>query len=71
MMTIDSLAYLVGAENDKKTPIRDRRIELELTQADIARYVGVSVNSYRSWEQGLSTPSFDNAVRLADILEVG
>lgn len=39
------------------------------TQADTAGRVGVSVNTIRSWEQGVSAPNEGNMVKLAIVMD--
>ena len=40
------------------------------TQAELARYSGVSLGAVRAYEQGDRQPTFESAVRLADALGV-
>ena len=48
------------------TDIRGNR---EMSQADLAKAVGVSKDSIVNWEQGRNTPRLDVACKLADALE--
>jgi transcriptional regulator with XRE-family HTH domain len=41
-----------------------------MTQAALAAAAGVSVRSYQQWEQGVRTPLFDAAARIAQALGV-
>ena len=41
-----------------------------LTQQQIADEIGVNRGSYSNWEKGKREPSFENLVKLADLLEV-
>ncbi|MDU3459954.1 MAG: helix-turn-helix transcriptional regulator [Streptococcus oralis] len=40
------------------------------TQQQIADEIGVNRGSYSNWEKGKREPSFENLVKLADLLEV-
>lgn len=48
--------------------IKDRRKEKKLTQSEVAKAVGVSVNAYQHWERGTSQPNEENAKKLNDVL---
>lgn len=50
--------------------IRTRRLELGLTQFDLARKVGVSLSTIRLWEARVSNPNEENAERLNKVLSV-
>ena len=50
--------------------IRTRRLELGLTQFDLARKVGVSLSTIRLWEARVSNPNEENAERLNQVLSV-
>jgi DNA-binding XRE family transcriptional regulator len=49
--------------------LKDARIEAGKTQMELARDVGVSVNTIIKWENGVSTPSDENYQKLIDALE--
>lgn len=49
--------------------IRERRLELGLTQPELALAVGVSVNTIRSWEMEVTRPNDDNLKKLIQALE--
>lgn len=49
--------------------LKEIRLKKRLTQAKVARQVGVSVNSYRAWEQGVSSPSEENLAKLKEVLK--
>ena len=49
--------------------VRNRREELLLTQEDIARFIGVSVDTVNNWEHGFSTPQKKNLQALAQALQ--
>lgn len=55
----------------KPEEIRDTRWKRMLTQADLARLVGVSVVSISAWECGKSKPSDANLKKLKEALGVG
>lgn len=50
--------------------IRKLRIELKLTQIDLAKKCGVSLTTLRNWESGVTTPSEDNMKKLNKALKV-
>lgn len=41
-----------------------------LKQQEIAELLGVKRNTYSDWENGKTDPSFENLVKLADLLDV-
>lgn len=49
--------------------LRQLRLKANLTQAEIAKEIGVSVNAYRNWEQLTSEPNEENLEKLIKILE--
>lgn len=53
------------------TSIRKHRERLRLTQADMARLVGVSTNSINLWEKGKTKPQGDNRVAIAKLRGLG
>lgn len=60
----------------KKTPtelgrlIRDRRLELDMTQLDIAKRVNVDQGAVSSWERGSTKPVRKYRVPLAEALNL-
>lgn len=56
------------------TSFTNRLVQLRkkrgLTQQQIADEIGVNRGSYSNWEKGKREPSFENLVKLADLLEV-
>ena len=46
-----------------------RNIE-NLTQREVAEKIGVRYQSYQAYELGLSLPSLENFIKLADLFEV-
>lgn len=50
--------------------IRSAREAIELSQADLARTLGLTRAAVSLWEIGTSTPSVDNLTRIADALGV-
>ena len=56
------------------TSFTNRLVQLRkkrgLTQKDIADLVHVNRVTYTNWEKGKREPSFENLVKLADLLEV-
>ena len=47
--------------------LKAARVNADLTQADAARKMGVSVNTMLSWEQGQTSPSIKQAVALSEL----
>lgn len=50
--------------------LKKRRSELKISQAEIARQLGISRQSYFTWENGKTKPNGKNIDKLADILGV-
>ena len=49
--------------------LRNARLHINKTQAEVARAVGVSLPGYRLWEQGGAQPNYKNEKRLRDYFE--
>jgi transcriptional regulator with XRE-family HTH domain len=45
--------------------IRETREKLKLTQAEIAKYLGVAGNTIARWERGISSPEYPEMLELA------
>ena len=41
-----------------------------LKQQELAEILGIKRNTYSDWENGKTEPSFENLIKLADLLEV-
>ena len=50
--------------------LKELRLQHGLTQAQLGEKVGVKQNTFTNWENGKREPSFENLVKLADLLEV-
>ena len=50
--------------------LKKARERLELTQIDVSKLVGVSVATYRIWEQGGGNPGPENLVKLLKVLGI-
>ena len=50
--------------------LKELRLKKGLTQKDIADLVHVNRVTYTNWEKGNREPSYENLVKLADLLEV-
>ncbi|WP_143989446.1 helix-turn-helix domain-containing protein [Streptococcus oralis] len=50
--------------------LRKARKSKRLTQQEIADLVHVNRVTYTNWEKGKREPSFENLVKLADLLDV-
>ena len=48
--------------------LKQKRIELGMTQSQIAKAVGVSLLAYQMWERGLSQPNDLNKHKLEKVL---
>lgn len=48
--------------------LKEKRIKLDLNQAQIARRVGMSVCNYNRIEHGLRNPSVQNAKKIAAVM---
>ena len=50
--------------------LKELRLEKDLSQKEVADLVHVNRVTYTNWERGKREPSFENLVKLADLLEV-
>lgn len=50
--------------------IKDLRQQVGLTQSDLARKLNITRSSVNAWEMGISSPSTQYVVELADIFKV-
>ena len=50
--------------------LKELRKNKGLKQQEIAELLGVKRNAYSDWENGKTEPSFENLIKLADLLEV-
>lgn len=50
--------------------IKFLREQMQLTQADLSKKLGITRSSVNAWEMGISTPSTQYIVELADIFSV-
>lgn len=50
--------------------LKELRLKKGLTQQEIADLVHVNRVTYTNWEKGKREPSFENIVKLADLLDV-
>jgi DNA-binding XRE family transcriptional regulator len=50
--------------------LKKMRIDAEMTQFDLARAVGVSVNTIIKWENEVSKPNEDNLNKLKEIFDI-
>ena len=50
--------------------LREVRKSKKLTQKELAEQIGIKRNTYSDWENGKTEPSFENIVKLADLLDV-
>lgn len=47
--------------------VRELRLKNKLTQLDMAIKTGVTLNTYRNWEQGANEPSDENLIKLKQV----
>ena len=50
--------------------IRDARIDINLKQEEVAKFVGVTIQTYSKWENGKTEPKASQVAKLAEILKV-
>ena len=50
--------------------LKQLRQKKGLTQQKLAEILGIKRNTYSDWENGKTEPSFENLIKLADLLEV-
>ena len=50
--------------------LKQLRIDRGFTQVELARQVGVSLNAYIKWEQGVSNPNEENEKKLKEVLQI-
>ena len=50
--------------------LKAEREKLKMTQIDVSKAVGVSVASYRLWEQGGGNPGPKNLEKLKKVLKI-
>lgn len=50
--------------------LKELRLEKDLSQKEVADLVHVNRVTYTNWERGKREPSFENLVKLADLLDV-
>lgn len=50
--------------------LRELRIQKELTQEDLAKYIGVSRTTYAMYEQGNRQMDYESLLKLADYFQV-
>ena len=64
------VVYQGSIENALFRKIKDPKKRKKLTQKELAEQIGISQKSYSHWETGKNEPSFENLIKLADLLEV-
>lgn len=50
--------------------LKELRLKKGLTQTELGEKVGVKQNTFTNWENGKRELSFENLIKLADLLEV-
>ncbi|WP_247930726.1 helix-turn-helix domain-containing protein [Streptococcus mitis] len=50
--------------------LKELRLKKGLTQTELGEKVGVKQSTFTNWEKGKREPSFENLIKLADLLEV-
>ena len=50
--------------------LKELRLKKGLTQTELGEKVGVKQNTFTNWEKGKREPSFENLIKLSDLLEV-
>ena len=72
-LEISKEAYLKLKEEKKNlffVRLKELRLKKGLTQTELGEKVGVKQNTFTNWENGKREPSFENLIKLADLLEV-
>ena len=65
--------YLKFKKEKKKVfseRLKELRLKKGLTQTELGEKVGVKQSTFTNWENGKREPSYENLVKLADLLEV-
>ncbi len=55
---------------DKMEGLKKIRIDRGMTQFEVARKVGVSLNAYLRWEAGVNKPNAENEKKLKEVLKI-
>lgn len=50
--------------------LKELRLKKGLTQTELGEKVGVTKQTIINYEKGITEPSFENLIKLADLLEV-
>jgi transcriptional regulator with XRE-family HTH domain len=50
--------------------LKELRLKNGMTQIDVAKAVGVTMNAYIRWEQGANQPTEENLQKLKEVLGV-
>ena len=50
--------------------LKEIRVSKGMTQVDLAKLMGVTMNSIARWEQGANKPSEENMDKLKKVLEI-
>ncbi len=50
-----------------KEAIKNIRFSLDMTQAQFAKALGVTIHSVQSWEQGINTPSERSEYKIKEL----
>jgi transcriptional regulator with XRE-family HTH domain len=50
--------------------LKETRLSLNLKQADVAEYVGITTQTYMKWENGKNEPKATHIKKLAEILNI-
>lgn len=71
MFKIDRMISFRGVDMTIFTErLKELRLKKGLTQTELGEKVGVKQNTFTNWEKGKREPSFENLIKLADLLEV-
>lgn len=61
---------LIKYFNTFKTNIKLERVNLKLSQKDMAKKIGITTQSYQAYESGLTMPTMENFLKLCKILNI-
>lgn len=59
-----------NTKGEKLKDLSKLRKDKEMTQLDVAKLCGVTLNAYANWERGANKPSDDNLKKLKKIFKI-
>ena len=52
-----------------KKRLQRLRYDLNMTQSEVSRNLGIDISLYQKYEYGQSRPNIDRAIRIAEVLQ--